>query len=124
MYHGALADPNWRDAVTEEFSGLQANNTWTMVSHPPGVNIVTHKWVFHHNFHADGSLDRFKARWMLHSFTQQTGIDFGETFSPVVKHATIRTVLSLGLPRHWPIHQLDVKNAFLQGTLIETDYVE
>jgi hypothetical protein len=107
-----------------ELCTLQANNTWTLVLRLPGVNIVTDKWVFHHKLHADDSLDRFKARWVLSGFTQQDGIDFGETFSPMVKPATIRLVLSLVLSHHWPIHQLYVKNAFLHGTLTEIVYAE
>jgi len=59
---------------------------------------------------------------VLRGFTQRPGIDFDETFSPVVKPATVRTVLSLALSRSWPIHQLDVKNAFLHGNLSETVY--
>jgi hypothetical protein len=85
---------------------------------------VTDKLVFHHKLHIDGSLDRFKAHWVLHSFTQQACIDFAETFSPMVKPATICTVLSLGLSRHWPIHQLDMKNVFLHGTVTETVYAK
>jgi hypothetical protein len=61
---------------------------------------------------ADGSLDRYKARWVLRGFTQWPGIDYDETFSPVVKPATVRVVLSLALSQNWLIHQLDVKNAF------------
>jgi hypothetical protein len=73
-----------------------------------------------YKFHADGSFDRYKARWVLHGFTQRPGVDYDETFSPVVKPATVRTVLTLAHSRDWPIHQLDVKNAFLHGTLSET----
>ncbi|WVZ90385.1 hypothetical protein U9M48_036692 [Paspalum notatum var. saurae] len=62
------------------------------------------------------------SQWVLHGFTQWPDIDYAETFSPVVKPATVRTVLSLALSRHWSIHQLDVTNAFLHGTLIETVY--
>ncbi|WVZ59772.1 hypothetical protein U9M48_009871 [Paspalum notatum var. saurae] len=106
--------------MEHEYSALLANNTWDLIPRPSGSNIVTGKWVFKHKFKADGSLERYKARWVLRGFTQRPGIDFSETFSPVVKPATVRTVLSLALSRGWPIHQLDVNNAFLHGTLSET----
>ena len=78
------------------------------------------KWIWTHKRRADGTLERYKARWVLRGFTQRSGVDYDETFSPVVKRATVRTVLSLALSRSWPVHQLDVKNAFLHGTLSET----
>jgi histone deacetylase 1/2 len=118
----ALSDPAWRLAMQAEFDALQANDTWTLVPRPPGVNLVTGKWVFRHKLKSDGSLDRYKARWVLRGFTQRPGIDYDEAFSPVIKPATIRMVLTLALSRSWPIHQLDVKNAFLNGTLTETVY--
>ena len=121
-YRAALADPNWHAAMEAEYSALLANNTWDLLPRPSQANVVTGKWVFKHKFKADGSLERYKARWVLRGFTQRPGIDFAETFSPVVKPATVRTVLSLALSRSWPIHQLDVNNAFLQGTLSETVY--
>jgi hypothetical protein len=105
-----------------EYDALIANATWNLVPRPPGINLVTGKWIFRHKLLADGSLDRYKARWVLRGFTQRPGIDYDETFSPVVKPATVRVVLSLALSQDWPIHQLDVKNAFLHGTLTETVY--
>jgi hypothetical protein len=84
--------------------------------------VVTDKWLFRHKLTSDGSLDRYKARWVLWGFTQRPGVEYDETFSPIVKFATIRVVLSLTLSRDWAIHQLDVKNAFLHGTLTETVY--
>ncbi|XP_021308772.1 uncharacterized protein LOC8063854 isoform X1 [Sorghum bicolor] len=118
----ALLDPHWRRAMEEEYAALLANQTWDLVPRPPGSNIVTGKWIWTHKRRADGTLERYKARWVLRGFTQRPGVDYDETFSPVVKPATVRTVLSLALTRGWPVHQLDVKNAFLHGVLTETVY--
>jgi hypothetical protein len=116
-----LVDPHWRRAM-EEYAALLANHAWDLVAHPPGTNVVTGKWLFRHKLTSAGSLDRYKARWVLRGFTQCPSVDYDETFSPVVKFATVRAILSLALSRNWVIHQLDVKNAFLHGTLTETVY--
>jgi hypothetical protein len=118
----ALADPNWRAAMEDEYEALISNGTWDLVPRPQGSNVVTGKWVFTHKFRADGTFDRYKARWVLRGFTQRPGVDYDETFSPVVKPATVRTVLATAVSHNWPIQQLDVKNAFLHGTLTETIY--
>jgi hypothetical protein len=121
-YRSALADPNWHHAMQEEYDALLFNNTWDLVPRPPGTNIVIDKWIFHHKFRVDGSLDIYEACWVLCGFTQRLGVDYDETFSLVVKPATVHAVLSLALSQHWPVHQLDVKNAFLHGTLTKTAY--
>jgi hypothetical protein len=117
--HATLADPNWRAAI-EEYGALMSNGTWKLVPQPHGSNVVTGKWVFTHKFLSDGTFDRYKARWVLRGFTQHPAVDYDETFSPIVKPATVRTVLALTASHAWPIQQLDVKNAFLHGTLSET----
>jgi hypothetical protein len=89
-------------------------------SRPHGSNVVTGKWVFTHKLHADGSFDRYKARWVLWGFTQHPGVDYDETFSPVVKPATVHTMLAIAVSHDWPVQQLDVKNVFLHDTLSET----
>jgi hypothetical protein len=104
--------------MEEEYAALLANHTKDLVPCPPVTNVVTGKWLFRHRLTSDSSLDRYKARWVLRGFTQRLGVDYDETFSPIVKFDTVRTVLS----RDWAIHQLDVKNAFLHGTLAETVY--
>ncbi|GJY36310.1 ribonuclease H-like domain-containing protein [Tanacetum coccineum] len=116
----ALKDPNWSNAMYDEYNALVKNGTWVLVPKPADINLVRSMWLFKHKFHADGTLSRYKARLVANGSSQQMGVDFDETFSPVVKPATIRTVLTLAVSRHWPIHQLDVKNAFLNGDLSET----
>jgi hypothetical protein len=106
--------------MEEEYGALISNGTWELVPRPQGSNVVTCKWVFTHKLRADGTLDRYKACWVLRGFTQCPGVNYGETFSPVVKSATIRTVLATAVSYDRPIQQLDVKNAFLYGTLSET----
>ncbi|GKA20832.1 ribonuclease H-like domain-containing protein [Tanacetum coccineum] len=119
----ALKDPNWRNAMYDEYNALVKNGTWLLVPRLASVNMVRSIWLFKHKFHADGTLSRYKTRLVANGSSQQLGVDFDETFSPVVKPATIRTVLSLAVSRQWPIHQLDVKNAFLNSDLSETVYM-
>jgi histone deacetylase 1/2 len=69
-YKRALLDPLWLSAMRDEFDALQQNNTWSLVPKPPGVNVVSGKWVFRHKFHADGTLARFKAHWVCRGFSQ------------------------------------------------------
>jgi hypothetical protein len=106
----------------DEYGALMSNGTWDLVSRPQGSNVLTGKWVFTHKFRADGTFDRYKARWILQGFTQRPGVNYDKTFSPVVKPATVRTVLTTAVSHNWPIQQLDVKNVFLHGTFTETVY--
>ncbi|GKD89489.1 ribonuclease H-like domain-containing protein [Tanacetum coccineum] len=115
----ALRDPNWKQAMCDEYKALVDNKTWVLVPRPPNVNIVRSMWLYKHKYNDDGSLSRYKVRLVANGRSQQQGIDNDETFSPVVKPATIQTVLSLVVSRQWPIHQLDVKNAFLHGHLTD-----
>lgn len=88
------------------------------------AHIVTGKWVFRIELNPDGTLNLYKARWVVRGFHQRPDIDFTETFSPVVKPATIRTVLALIASHDWPAHQLDVSNAFLHGNITEQVYCQ
>ena len=81
----ALADPHWRRVMEEEYAALLANQTWDLVPRPSGCNVVTGKWICTHKRRADGTLEHYKARWVLRGFTQWPGVDYDETFSPVVK---------------------------------------
>ncbi|XP_060195092.1 uncharacterized mitochondrial protein AtMg00810-like [Lycium barbarum] len=110
-------------AMQNEYKALIKNKTWELVPRPPNVHVIRSMWIFRHKEHSDGSFERHKTRLVGDGKTQQVGVDCGDTFSPVVKSATIHTVLSLDLSNACPIHQLDVKNAFLHGELEETVYM-
>jgi histone deacetylase 1/2 len=75
-YRSALKDPNWYNAMLDEFTALMRNDTWSLVVRLAGVNVVTSKWIFRHKFHSDGSLARYKARWVVRGCTQQHGVDY------------------------------------------------
>lgn len=91
----------WRHAMDHEFSSLQRCGTWSLVSYKPHMNIVWCKWVYRIKKNYDGSIQRYKACLVAKGFHQQPGIDFFETFSPVVKQATIRVVLSIAIHFNW-----------------------
>jgi hypothetical protein len=105
----------------EECVTLAINNTWDLVPRTPSSNVIN-KWAFMHKFHANVSLECYKAHWVCQGFTRWPGIDYDETFSPVVKPGTDCIVLSLGVSQDWSIHQLNIKNVFLHGTLSEVIY--
>jgi hypothetical protein len=86
--------------------------------------VLSGEWILKNKLHPDGSLERRKARWVLRGDTQRSGVDFDQTFSPVVDPATIRTVLTLAASYGWLIHQLDVSNAFFHDKLKETVYCQ
>jgi hypothetical protein len=120
----ALRDPDWRSAMQAEFDALHRNNTWELVGRSSAPNLVGCKWVFRIKRNPDGSIDRYKARLVAKGFHQRPGCDYTETFSPVVKPVTIRIILALAVRQGWSVRQLDVNNAFLQGTLNEEVYMD
>ncbi|KAJ0481125.1 putative RNA-directed DNA polymerase [Helianthus annuus] len=119
----ALSNPEWFNAMQAEFNALIKNKTWELVPRHPDMHVIRSMWLFHHKYRSDGTLERYKARHVCDGRNQEVGIDCGETFSPVVKPAMIRTVLTLALSQSWSIHHLDVTNAFLHGNLNETVYM-
>jgi hypothetical protein len=117
------ADDNWKKAMDVEFDALMKNKTYHLVPPQKGSNIIDCKWVYKIKRRADGSLDRYKSQLVAKGFTQQYGVDYEETFSLVVKSATIKVILSLVISQGWVMRQLDVQNDFLHGFLKEDAYM-
>jgi hypothetical protein len=122
-YIEAMKQPPWKEAMIDEFRALLVNKTWHLIPHRSDLNIIDCKWVFKLKQKVDGTIDRHKARLVAKGFTQEYGIDYEETFSPVVKSSTIRLLLSLAVTCDWSIRQIDIQNAFLHGYLSEDVYM-
>ena len=123
-YAEAKTNPEWTKAMKEKIKALQDNHTWFLTPLPPEKTLIGYKWVYKIKHKEDGSIERYKARLVAKGYTQQEGIDYLDTFSPVVKLTTIRLLLSLVATQNWFLHQLDVDNAFLYGDLNEEVYME
>jgi hypothetical protein len=119
-----MNDSRWKQAMDEEFSALMTNKTWHLVPAAQATNIIDCKWVYKVKRKSNGTIDRYKACLVAKGFKQCYGIDYDDTFSPVVKAATIQLVLSVVVSRNWCLHQLDVQNAFLHGILEEEVYMK
>ncbi|CAJ2674628.1 unnamed protein product [Trifolium pratense] len=123
-YTEACKHDCWVKAMQSELQALQQNNTWTIVPLPSGIKPIGSKWVYKIKRKADGSIERYKARLVAKGYNQIEGVDYFETFSPVAKMTTIRTVLAIASINNWFVHQLDVNNAFLHGDLCEDVYMQ
>lgn len=103
--------------MQDEYDALIRNHTWSLIPTTQSMNLVGCKWVFKIKRKADVSIERHKARLVAKEFNKKEGLDYDETFNSIVKPTTIRTILSLALSHNWPLQQLDVPNAFLNGFL-------
>ncbi|CAH9100668.1 unnamed protein product [Cuscuta europaea] len=119
----AVRDPQWRDAMNSEIRALERTGTWQIQDLPPGKKAIYCKWVYKIKYKSDGSVERYKARLVVCGNRQVHGIDYSETFAPVAKMVTVRTILAVAASSHWELHQMDVDNAFLHGDLREEVYM-
>uniref|UniRef100_A0A2N9HRZ2 Integrase catalytic domain-containing protein n=1 Tax=Fagus sylvatica TaxID=28930 RepID=A0A2N9HRZ2_FAGSY len=123
-FREASSDPLWQQAMKEELDALLKTGTWDLVDLPAGKSAIGCKWVYKIKTRSDGTVDRYKARLVAKGFTQEYGIDYEETFAPVARLSSVRTLIVVSASRHWPLFQMDVKNAFLNGELTEEVYMQ
>lgn len=117
FYHQAAKFPQWQKAMADELEAMEKTQTWTVVSVPKEKHTIGSKWVYKIKYKPDGTVDQHKARLVVKGYNQIEGVDFFDTFSPVAKIVTVKVLLTLATSYNWPIFQMDVNNAFLNGDL-------
>ncbi len=114
----------WQEAADLEYESLMENETWDLVELPKDRKAIGSRWVFKVKHQSDGRVERYKCRLVAKGYSQKYGVDYDETFSPVVRFSSIRTLLSFAVQNNLHVHQMDVVTAFLNGHLDEEIYME
>jgi hypothetical protein len=125
-YKAAMQSPErsfWKTAADSEYHSLIENGTWTLVPPPVGRKILSCRWVWAIKYKGTGEIERYKARLVIRGYMQEYGIDYNEIFSPVIRVEVLRLLLTIGALKDLEIHQMDVKMAFLNGSLEEDIYM-
>ena len=122
-FQEAVKQATWVDAMVEEYDSIVKTSAWEIVPTPVDKSVVGSRWIYKIKQDVDGSVEKYKARFVAWGFSQIKGIDYYETFAPVTRYSSIRTTLALLAQMGWKIHQMDVKIVFLNG-IDEEVYVE
>ena len=104
-------------------ASLKENQVWELVKLPTGRKVIGSKWIFKTKVDGDGKIERYKARLVAQGFTQKHGIDYDQTFSPVVSFESIRSIIAIAAKNDLKLHQMDIKTAFLNGELSEEIFI-
>ena len=110
--------------MTEEFQALEKTHTWDLIDLPHVKSVIDCKWVYKIKTKFDGTIEQYKACLVAKRYAQEYGIDYEETFALVVRITSIRNLLAIAAVHQWPLFQMDVKNAFLNGDLTEEVYMQ
>jgi Reverse transcriptase (RNA-dependent DNA polymerase) len=113
----------WEAAIAEELGSLASNDVWTLVERPKSVNIISSRWVFKVKRLPNGQINRYKARVVARGFSQQYGVDYYETFAPVIRMESLRILLAIAAIEDLEVHQINVITAYLAGVLPEEIYM-
>ncbi|KAI5348776.1 hypothetical protein L3X38_001663 [Prunus dulcis] len=123
-YAEAAQDKAWVKALEDELQMIENNGTWELVDRPTEKPVIGVKWVYKTKLNLDGSVQKNKARLVAKRYAQKPGLDYNETYAPVARLDTIRTLIALAAQKEWKLYQLDVKSAFLNGVLQEEVYID
>jgi hypothetical protein len=117
FFEEAIQRKEWADSMTEEYQSIIKNEVREIVPRPKSKDVVSSKWLFKIKYVADGSIEKYKARFVAHGFSQKEGINYEETFAPVARYTSIRTIIALTTNMNWKLHQMDMKTTFLNGVI-------
>lgn len=120
----AVQHESWREAMKREIQALENNDTWIITTLPPGKTALGCKWVYKIKYKHNGSVERPKAHPVILKYHQVERINYTETFAPVAKMVTVRTLLAVAAGKGWDLHQMDVHNTFLHGDLQNEVYMK
>lgn len=109
--------------MEEEITAINKNDTWEFVELPPNKTPIGLKWIFKRKYNEDGEIKKYKARLVAKGYAQRYEIDYEETFSPVAWVGSIRLLLAVAAQFQYPVYQMDVQSAFLNGIIEEEMYV-
>ena len=123
-YEEDVQKKEWVDLMTEEYQSIMKNDVWDIVPKLEIKSVVSSKWIYKIKNAADGSIEKYKARFMARGFSQKKGIDYEETFVPVARYTSIRTIMALTSTMKWNLHQMDVNTTFLNSVIEEEVYIE
>ena len=122
----ALASPHaeeWKKAIMLELDEIKRYKIWKRVQLPRGKSVVGTKWIFKVKRGPGGIITKFRARLVVKGYSQRQGIDYKKLFAPVIRHTSLRTLLSFTAAEGWIIDQMDVHVAFFNGELDEDIYI-
>jgi hypothetical protein len=110
--------------MTKQYQSIINNDVWEIVPRPKSKDVVSSKLLYKIKHVVDGSIEKYKERFVAHGFSQKEGIDYEETFSPIARYTSIITIISLVAKIKWKLHHMDVKKKFLDGVIEEEVYIE
>eukprot|EP00253_Pinus_taeda_P010846 PITA_10846 len=122
-FEEAIEKPVWVDAMVEKHESIMKNNVWEVVPRPADKSIVGSTWIFKVKHAVEGIIKKYKARFLAKGFSQVDGIDYEETFAPIARYSSIRSILTLVVQMGCKIHQMDVKLESLNGVIEEEVYI-
>jgi hypothetical protein len=123
-FEESIQKKEWTYAMTKEYQSIIKNDVWEIVRILKSKDVVSSRWIFKIKHVVDGSIEKYKARFDAHGFSQNEGIDYEEKFSPVARYTSIKIIISLTAKMKWKLHQMDVKTTFLNGVIEEEVYIE